>query len=89
MVQLVNALGSKVTRGATCFVPCPVCHKKRQARHAWTYVCSPALVVCPQCFALYDVFQILKICREQGWITSYPNYAQYEVNTMFMFGDIL
>ena len=34
MVQLVNALGTKLTRGATCLVPCPVCHKKRQAGDA-------------------------------------------------------
>lgn len=86
MVQIVNALGSKTTRGASFMIPCPVCHKRRQARRTWYNVRNTRLVVCPDCAKKYEVEEVKKICERQGWITVLENYNKYLMSTMYLRG---
>lgn len=87
MIQLASALGSKTTRGATFIAPCPVCHKRRQARQTWYNVENTVLIVCPSCAAEYDSHEIMKICEQQGWVTVWENYNHYSMSTKFLKGN--
>jgi len=89
MVQLVNVLGCKNTRTSTCVIPCPVCHKKRQARRTWRFVDRRIIVVCPDCYDTYEDEEIFDICNKQGWITVCYNWSMYDYRTKFIKGITL
>lgn len=86
MIQLATVLGNKTTRGATFMAPCPVCHKRRQARQTWYRVLNTTVVVCPACASRYAVAEVKEVCERQGWITTVDNYNEYVMSTRFLKG---
>lgn len=86
MRQLVNVLGCKATRTATRIIPCPVCHKRREARRSWYYVNYTKVVVCSSCYGITTDEEVFHACNKQGWVTICHNCCQYDYDTKFLIG---
>lgn len=93
-MKLINAYGSKITRGASGLVTCPSCRRRRRRDRAW-YVARAghpgALFVCPKCWSsVYNSYSanLLNTIRENGWWV-YGNLMKYDFRAYYILtGDI-
>lgn len=85
MVQLITVLGISRHRKATFKLSCPMCHKRRTARHAWYRLETFDIAVCPDCKRRFKDRNIVQQCKEQGWCTVLKCFSLYDIRPVLLF----
>lgn len=85
MVQLITVLGISRHRKATFILACPMCHKRRTAKHVWYRLETSNIAVCADCKRQYKDRSILEQCKKQGWCTVLKCFYTYDIMSVLLF----